>query len=432
MPAWILIAVLVFGAVGTGGAETYDFTIPEAEPKHYEIGARIETRYLFHQYDTDSGKYRLDALRGDPGNEAHEWHGIVEPMMSYRRGMFKAALITHHAYIDDGLRSETSDDVYEGYVSLSPTARFTLDLGKRSVLWGKGYAWNPAGFVNRPRDPDDATQNLEGRVLAGVDLIHSFGAGPLTNLGITALALPVIDDWANPEMGTDGDINYAVKLYLLWQDTDIDFIWFDGPGQPLSLGVDFSKNLAENIEVHGEMAWRRDVTRTVVDSRGRIRTERDDPLDWLLGLRYLNALDTTFILEYYHRGSGYHRGELEDLFAFQDAAVDRWQASGDGAAVARAQQVTRAYFSQRNPGRDYGYLKISQKEPFDLLYLTPWVALMASLQDGSFNLQPGLTWTPLTNLELNFRVAVPVGPAGTEFGEKPDAVRPEVWVRYYF
>jgi hypothetical protein len=94
--------------------------------------------------------------------------------------------------------------------------------------------------------------------------------------------------------------------------------------------------------------------------------------------------------------------------------------------------VTRAYFSQRNPGRDYGYLKISQKEPFDLLYLTPWVALMASLQDGSFNLQPGLTWTPLTNLELNFRVAVPVGPAGTEFGEKPDAVRPEVWVRYYF
>jgi hypothetical protein len=29
-------------------------------------------------------------------------------------------------------------------------------------------------------------------------------------------------------------------------------------------------------------------------------------------------------------------------------------------------------------------------------------------------------------------VAVPVGPAGTEFGEKPDAVRPEVWMRYYF
>jgi hypothetical protein len=353
-------------------------------------------------------------------------------MMSWRRGIFQAALITHHEYIDDGVQTETRDDVYEGYVSLAPSPRFTLDLGKRSVLWGKGYAWNPAGFVNRPRDPDDATQNLEGRVLAGVDLIRSFTGGRLTNMGLTAQALPVIDDWANPEMGTDGDVNYAVKLYLLWHDTDIDFIWFDGPGQPLSLGFDFSKNLAENIEVHGEVAWRRNLARAVVDHQGQFRTEHIDPLDWLLGLRYLNTLDTTLILEYYHRGSGYHRDELEDLFAFQAAAVDRWQATGDAAAVARAQQVTRSYFSERNPGRDYGYLKVSQKEPLDLLYVTPWIAMMASLQDGSFNVQPGATWTPLTNLELNFRVAIPVGPAGTEFGEKPDAIRPEVWVRYYF
>jgi hypothetical protein len=432
MPVWVLVAVLMLGCVAAGGAETYDFAIPEAEPKNYEIGARLEARYLFHRYDTASAKYRLDRLQGDPGADAHEWHGVVEPMMSYRRGILKAALITHHEYVDDGVGTGTRDDVYEGYVSLTPSPRFTLDLGKRSVLWGKGYAWNPAGFVNRPRDPDDATQNLEGRVLAGVDLIRSFEGGRLANLGLTALALPVIDDWSNPELGADGDVNYALKLYLLWHDTDIDFIWFDGPGQPLSLGFDFSKNLAENIEIHGELAWRRDVLRTVVDPHGRIRFERADPVDYLLGLRYLNALDTTFILEYYHRGSGYDRGELEDLFAFQDAAVDRWQASGDTAEVERAQQDPRSYFSERNPGRDYGYLKVSRKEPFDLLDVTPWIALMASLQDGSFNVQPGLTWTPLTDLELNFRVAVPVGPADTEFGEKPDACRPEVWVRYYF
>jgi hypothetical protein len=38
----------------------------------------------------------------------------------------------------------------------------------------------------------------------------------------------------------------------------------------------------------------------------------------------------------------------------------------------------------------------------------------------------------VTNLELNFRVGVPIGPAHTEFGEKPDAVRTEFWARYYF
>ncbi|HDI59889.1 MAG TPA: hypothetical protein ENF48_06015 [Desulfobacteraceae bacterium] len=432
MPVWILVAVLVLGTAGTVGAETYDFAIAEAAPKPYEIGVRLEARYLHHRYDRDSAKYRLDALRGDPGAEAREWHGVVEPMFSYRRGMVKAALVTHHAYVDDGLQAGTSDDVYEGYVSLTPSPRFTLDLGKRSVLWGKGYAWNPAGFVNRPRDPDDATQNLEGRVVAGVDLIQSFAGGSLTNMGLTALVLPVIDDWANPEMGADGDVNWAVKLYLLWHDTDIDLIWFDGPSQPLSLGFDFSKNLAENIEVHGELGWRRDAVRTVVDARGQVRLERIDPLDWLLGMRYLNAWDTTFIVEYYHRGSGYRRDQLEDLFAFQAAAVERWRTTGEAASVSRARQVTEAYFSQRNPGRDYGYFKVFQKEPFDLLYVTSWIAMLANLQDGSFNVQPGLTWTPLTNLELNFRVAIPVGPAGTEFGEKPDAVRPEVWVRYYF
>jgi len=43
-----------------------------------------------------------------------------------------------------------------------------------------------------------------------------------------------------------------------------------------------------------------------------------------------------------------------------------------------------------------------------------------------------MTWTPVTNLELNFRVGIPVGASKTDFGEKPDTLRPEIWMRYYF
>jgi hypothetical protein len=60
------------------------------------------------------------------------------------------------------------------------------------------------------------------------------------------------------------------------------------------------------------------------------------------------------------------------------------------------------------------------------------MAAVINVQDFSFNLQPGLTWTPVANLEFNFRVGIPMGASRPEFGEKPDILRPEVWVRYYF
>jgi hypothetical protein len=254
----------------------------------------------------------------------------------------------------------------------------------------------------------------------------------LTNLGLTFLLLPVADKWANQDLGDSGDLNAALKLYLLWRDTDIDLIYVDGPALPISLGVDVAKNLAENIEVHAEAAWRKDAPRTVIAADGGVRKTSEDQFSFLMGTRYLNRRDTTFIVEYYHNGAGYDAEEMEAFFDYQAAAIDQWQDSSDSAAIQRADQITRPYYRQRNFGRDYGYLKISQKEPLDILYLTPWVALTVNLHDTSFNLQPGLTWTPVTNLELNLRIAIPVGAKRTEYGEKADDFRPEIWGRLYF
>ena len=429
----ILMAFFSFGFVSApSGAGEYDFDIPEAEKKPWEAGGRLETRYLYHRLDEDSARYRLNYYQDPPGADSHEWRGLAELSGSCRIGFAQANLLTHHEYAATDQADDWTHDIYEGYVSLTPTARLTLDAGKRRILWGKGYAWNPVGFLNRPKDPDDPALNLEGRVLLGLDLIKSFPAGHLTNIGLTALLLPVIDDWANEELGDEGDLNFAIKLYLLWRDTDLDFICFDGPDQPLGLGFDFSKNLAENFEVHGELAFRDDVPRVVIDPSGDTRQTRKDQLGWLLGIRYLNALDTTFIAEYYHNGGGYNRDEVEDFFTFQDAAFDQWRTTRDPSPMARADRITRPYYQQRNYGEDYFYLKVLQKEPFDILYFNPWAAVVVNLQDWSVNFQPGMTWTPLTNLELNFRVSVPVGGSKTEFGEKPDMLRPEIWARYYF
>ncbi|AOY59785.1 MULTISPECIES: hypothetical protein [Desulfococcus] len=432
MGFWISLLLLMVSLADPTGAEEFDFIISEAQKKPYAVGGRLESRFIYHRLDEDAIRYSPNDHLKDVGDDTHEWRTSAELSGSCQYGVFQAGLLTHHQFEETHEDDGWDHKIYEGYMSLTPTPRLTVDAGKKSILWGKGYAWNPVGFINRPKDPDDPAQNLEGRTFLGVDLIRSFAAGHLSNIGVTALLLPVIDDWANAELGEGGDLNIALKLYLLWHDTDLDVICFDGPDQPAGFGFDFAKNLAENIEVHGELAVRKDVPHMVPDADDLPRESREDQISLLLGARYLNTIDTTFIAEYYHNGAGYDRGEIEDVFVLKKAAFREWQTTGDASVMERIARTTRPYDRQRNPGKDYGYIKISQKEPFDLLYFTPWVAAVVNLRDFSFNLQPGLTWAPVTDLELNLRVGIPIGPAYTEFGEKPDTYRPEVWVRYYF
>ncbi|MEW5721677.1 MAG: hypothetical protein AB1896_01115 [Thermodesulfobacteriota bacterium] len=429
---WMLALFLLVFWAGEGRAQEYDFDVPGTERKSFELGGWVEFRYLQHYFDSASSRYKLSYYDDDPGDYTQEGKVATEIKAGYRRGVLQANLLTHHELIKTDPDEEWNNEVYEAYLSLAPAAPLTLEAGKKTTLWGKGYAFNPAGFVNPPKDPDDPELNLEGRTILSADFIKSFTSGSLSNLGLTALLLPVIDDWANAELGGDGDINYALKLYLLWRNTDLDFIYFGGTNQPDSYGFDFAKNLSPNFEVHGELAFLRDVRRTVLNEYGRVSSSRDDQLSYLLGLRYLNAYETTFIAEYYHNGAGYNRSEVEDFFSYQEKAYRQWQAIGNSAVMQRANLLTRPYYRQRNFGQDYFYLKITQKEPLDILYLNPWLAVLANLQDFSYNLQLGVSYAPVTNLELNLRVGIPLGPSGTEFGEKQDSFQPEFWVRYYF
>jgi hypothetical protein len=413
-------------------AGDYDFTIPEAETKAWELGGRVELRHIYHRLDRDSARYKLSYYNREPGNHTTEWHPQLELHGGYKKDIFQARMLTHHEYASVYREEEWINKIYECSVSLKPSAGLTLEAGKKSILWGKGYAWNPAGFLNRPKDPDDAGLNLEGFSSVGLDYIKTFSSGRLSNMAFTGLLLPVLDGIGNSTLGERGDIVHALKIYLLWYDTDLDFIFLNGPDQPQSYGFDFSKNLAENFEIHGEAALRRDAKRPVLDETGSRTVSEENQLSWLLGIRYLTAGDITFILEYCRNGAGYNEDQIDDFFKYQHQSYQNWLATGDAGVVKRADSVTKSYYGQRNFGRDYLYLKVSAKEPFDILYFNPWVAVVFNIHDKSFNLQPGMSYIPFTNLELNCRVGIPIGASHTEFGEKPDVVRPEIWIRYYF
>ncbi len=67
----------------------------------------------------------------------------------------------------------------------------------------------------------------------------------------------------------------AAKLYLLYRDIDFDFMFLSNGSRSSRFGMDFSKNLAPNFEIHGELAYFNDVVHPTLTedakraSRGR-------------------------------------------------------------------------------------------------------------------------------------------------------------------
>jgi hypothetical protein len=53
--------------------------------------------------------------------------------------------------------------------------------------------------------------------------------------------------------------------------------------------------------------------------------------------------------------------------------------------------------------QDHFYLRLSQKELFDILYFTPALTGIYNLGDHSFSLSPELVYTGITNLEMRLK-----------------------------
>jgi len=224
----------------------------------------------------------------------------------------------------------------------------------------------------------------------------------------------------------------AGKIYFLLYDTDIDLIFLTGGSKTARYGADFSRNITTNWEVHGEFAYFPDYQRTFIDRSGKSYTDEYNAVSYLIGTRHLTAQDTTFIFEYYHNGTGFTENELKNYFWYINDGYETYRSTGSDTALKRAATLTEGNYGRINPTRDYLYLRIAQKEPFDILYFTPAVTMILNINDGSFNLSPEIVYTRITNLELRLKAGFIVGATGTEYGEKAYDYRVEFRVGYYF
>ncbi len=410
-------------------AEEYHFDVGQFEKKAFELNGYAELRADRFQLGQDRALYRLNYFDKESRTYLDGTAGAVELTGLYRASIATFQATAHGETSHDNLGSERETQLYEGYLTLEPAAGTRLEAGKRALRWGKGYAWNPVGFVERSKDPNDPELSREGFVMLGGSFTRSLD-GPLKTVSFTPLLVPTTGN-INGGFGGGDHINPAARLSLLYRDTDIDFLVLGEGARSARYGFDFSRNLTTNVEIHGEWARITKSSKPVLDTGGTLTTQTADATSYLLGLRYLTERDTTWIVEYYRNGTGYTEPEMRDYLTLVQDGYDQFLATGSTTQLdrARAQQTN---YTRANPMRRYLYLRVSQKEPFDILYFTPSLTVIQNLDDRSYSAAPELTYTGITNLELRLRLFFLAGGRLTDFGEKQSDRRLELRVRYYF
>jgi len=330
----------------------------------------------------------------------------------------------------DQLDHDHDNKIFDAAYSVRPDPGVTLEAGKRGMRWGKGYAWNPIGFVERQKDPNEPLLAREGYWMADGDFIFNPG-GNLQTVAFTPVLLPVGKD-VNSDFGATGYLNPAAKLYLLYRDTDIDFAWQGKGSRPARFGMDFSRNIVSNFEIHAEWARILQMTKQVTDSAGRVTTSVGDATSYLLGLRYLTEKDTTYIVEYYRNGTGYTEQQFQQFYQLVDTAFGQLSPAGSSFLLQKALSLGNGTYSRPNLGQEYLYFRAQQKDALGIVYFQPSITAIVNWQDRSYQVTPELLYTGINNLELRARLFLLHGGASTEFGEKLASRKFEVYARYYF
>ena len=379
-----LAGACLAGAALAQGDERYSFDASQFEKQPYEFGGYLQASAERQRLDRGSALFPLQF----PGvTEKYNDRGIAAAELTgtFRRDALRAQFLAHAEHVNDLRASGGDAKFYEAYLSWQASTGASWEAGKKTQRWGKGYAWSPVAFLERPKDPEDPELAREGFAALSGNFVRS-ADGALQNASFTPLLVPTRSG-LNRDFGAEDHWNPAAKLSLLYLDTDIDFLWLGEGSRSARYGFDFSRNFGTNFEVHGEWA----------------RISDPQTTSTLLGLRYLTERETTWIAEYYRNGAGVTEAQF------------------------RARPVGRP-----NPMRNYLYLRASQKEPFDILYFTPSATVIANFDDGSTSLIGELLYTGFGDVELRLRAAFNRGERLTEFGEKPVDARYELRARWYF
>ena len=419
------ISVLIFTLSAVVFAQDEnDYEASVEQEKKLEWNGNLDVKYMLFNMDQKSAQYRLQFFKDPPSSSLLSQYKL-EPYLNaeYRTSDLGFVLKTHASYYND---SDARFDLFEAYANFNPSFNITLQAGKRVYSWGKGYAFNPVGFVNPTKDPENPELAQAGLLSANIEYVKSFSSEALQSFSFLAVLIPTADV-DGTTFGEFNNTDIALKSsFLLW-DTDIDLLAYYSEIKPKRYGFDFSRNIQENIEIHGELSFDQNVEKYTIHNNA-LSYNRVDRYSYLLGLRYLDASNTTIIAEYYHNGVGFNIDEYVRYSEFLNNGADNI----DPIVTQQTLGISQAYFKGTTLMQEYMYIKISHPEPFDWLYFTPSVYTIYNLADNGFLLSFQMSYKPVTNTEFIFWTTMFAGGKTTEYGGKQVQQRMELWMRVFF
>jgi len=419
-----ILAILFAHVFSNIFSQEYDFDIPLAEETRIELNGNLDAKWSMMQTRKSSPFFRLQFY---DNSEKSDY------LSQYRLDFYLDGIYRHkqvgffmRTFYEYAKEEPLSPHFFELYGSLNLSPRLSMNIGKRRFNWGKGYAFNPVGYVNAEKDPENPDLALAGKTSVYLNYNRSFKFNFLQNFSLGAILLPPEAE-INQKFASADKIGAALKLYFLLKNIDIDLMTVLKKDKSQQMGLDLSTNLWENLEIHSEYSYAyNEIKHLIVDDL--VSQYKIDGGSYLLGLRYLNRFNTTLIAEYYHNNSGMSKSEFTSYINYLQNSIE----SDIPEMINSTKLNMSTHFRSKTLMQDYLYLKLIQPEPFSWLYTSISMFTIYNIDDKSFLFSPQLSFKPYTNCEVLIWPFLFFGGNDTEYGSKQFEKKIELWMRFYF
>ena len=360
--ASLIFSNLVFADDYSFTEESYAFDMDEIEVKTYEYSGYLKSEHKNQQTKTDD---TLNSTFSEAQLSFKYFNGDYSLNTQFQ--------VNHSNINDNEINKYTTNQFYLNYKASSNTK---YSIGKESLKWGKGYFFNPIAFLDRKKDPNNPEASKEGYILGHYNYNKSYN-DDLKNFSFDIVVMPTSNS-LNEDFYNHSSTNIAFKSYFLYLDTDIDIVYSYNDKLNDKVGLDFSKNVETNFEIHAEVA-----------------KEIGGYFSSLLGIKYLTENDLTITSEYFYQ----------------------------------SEQLAKT-----NPFYDNKYLlnKFSLKEPYGVVYSSIYYKNSLNLNDNSHQDSIGGIYSFKNNFEIDISYNKNSGDDLSEFGNKQ--ISDTIWskVSWYF
>jgi hypothetical protein len=389
-------------------ANEYEFDVSKFKKKKLEFKGNLEFRPIINILDTDSHLFNLMYFQESQKKVTEKLQLRLELFPSLEIGSFKFFVGGNILGLTKNRVIEIDSNLYEAYIKYSPGKSLKFYAGKKVVKWGKGYAWNPVSFAGRQKDLNDTDANLEGFYMVYGEFIKSFSSS-LKNIAVTTILLYNHNN-LNRDFSSQKGFHNISQLYFLLFNTDLDFYFHFSNHQRYKIGFDFAGNILTNWEIHGEWSY------------------HDGIHQILVGTRYLTGSQTTIIFEYIHNGYGFGNIDMDEFYSKVEKAIDE----ENRIEVDELQKDMELYYNKQFPMRDYLFCRVSQAEPFNILYFNAAIFSVFNINDKSLMTSLEFKSTRFKNLEFLVKFMFLFGKSNTEFGDRINNSQVQFRLKWFF